>query len=161
LAHHAHGVDRAAIAGGAGRGRPWPLHLPPRRSKHRIDWFGAALLAVAITSLVLITTWGGTQYPWASAQILVLALLAATTLGSFIAVELRATEPILPMQLFRIRNFSLISAIGFLLGFAMFGAINFLPLYQQTVQGSSATNSGLLLLPMMGAAMVVSLFVGQ
>src|SRR5207253_455176 len=68
---------------------------------------------------------------------------------------------IIPLNLFRNGNFSVISAIGFLLGFAMFGAINFLPLFQQTVQGSSATNSGLLLLPMMGAAMVVSLFVGQ
>jgi EmrB/QacA subfamily drug resistance transporter len=137
------------------------LHLPSRRSEHRIDWLGAALLTVAITSMVLITTWGGSQYPWASAQILGLAVLAAATLALFVAVERRASEPILPLQLFAVRNFSLISGVGFLLGFAMFGAINFLPLYQQTVQGSSATNSGLLLLPMMASAMVVSLFVGQ
>jgi hypothetical protein len=70
-------------------------------------------------------------------------------------------EPILPLQLFARRNFSLISGVGFLLGFAMFGAITFLPLFQQTVQGMSATNSGMLLLPMMASAMVVSLFVGQ
>ena len=137
------------------------LHLPPRRSEHRIDWLGAGLLTVAITSMVLITTWGGSEYAWASAQILALAVLAAVTLALFILVERRAGEPILPLGLFANRNFSLISGIGFLLGFAMFGAINFLPLYQQTVQGASATNSGLLLLPMMGAAMVVSLFVGQ
>lgn len=137
------------------------LHLPRRRSEHRIDWLGAGLLTVAITSLVLITTWGGSQYPWASSEIVGLAVLAAAALGLFIVVEDRAPEPIMPLQLFAIRNFSLISGVGFLLGFAMFGAINFLPLYQQTVQGSSATNSGLLLLPMMGAAMVVSLFVGQ
>jgi len=137
------------------------LHLPRRRSEHRIDWLGAALLTVAITSMVLITTWGGSQYPWASAQILGLAVLAAATLALFVTVERRAPEPILPLQLFAVRNFSLISGVGFLLGFAMFGAINFLPLYQQTVQGSSATNSGLLLLPMMASAMVVSLFVGQ
>src|SRR5664280_619603 len=123
------------------------LHLPPRRSEHRIDWLGAGLLTVAITSLVLITTWGGSQYAWVSAQVGVVAVLAAITLVLFIVVERRAAEPILSLQLFRIRNFSLISGIGFLLGFAMFGAINFLPLYQQTVQGSSATNSGLLLLP--------------
>jgi EmrB/QacA subfamily drug resistance transporter len=137
------------------------LHLPPRRSEHRIDWLGAALLTVAITSMVLITTWGGSEYAWASAQILGLALLAVGTLAFFVLVERRAVEPILPLQLFRNRNFSLIAGVGFLLGFAMFGAINFLPLYQQTVQGSSATNSGLLLLPMMASAMVISLFVGQ
>lgn len=137
------------------------LHLPRHRSRHRIDWLGAGLLTVAITSLVLITTWGGSQYPWSSAKILGLAVLAAVTLASFISVERSAAEPILPLHLFANRNFSLISGVGFLLGFAMFGAINFLPLYQQTVQGASATNSGLLLLPMMGAAMVVSLFVGQ
>jgi len=137
------------------------LHLPRRRSEHRIDWLGAALLTVAITSLVLITTWGGSQYAWGSAQIIALVVLAAVTLVLFVVVERRVPEPILPLGLFANRNFSLISGIGFLLGFAMFGAINFLPLYQQTVQGSSATNSGLLLLPMMGAAMVVSLFVGQ
>ena len=74
----------------------------------------------------------------------------------------RAAEPILPLRMFRNRNFTLISVIGFLLGFAMFGAINFLPLYQQTVQGASATNSGLLLLPMMlGACWSSSMVAGQ
>ena len=137
------------------------LHLPKYRTEHRIDWPGAGLLAVGITALVLITTWGGNEYAWGSVQIIGLAALAAVTLTLFGIVERRAVEPILPLNLFANRNFSVISAVGFLLGFAMFGAINFLPLYQQTVQGASATNSGLLLLPMMGAAMVVSLFVGQ
>jgi predicted MFS family arabinose efflux permease len=137
------------------------LHLPRYRTEHRIDWLGAGLLAAGITALVLITTWGGNEYPWGSAQILGLAGLAAVSLAVFGLVERRTPEPILPLALFANRNFALISAIGFLLGFAMFGAINFLPLYQQTVQGASATNSGLLLLPMMLAAMLVSLFVGQ
>ncbi|GAA1819846.1 MFS transporter [Planosporangium flavigriseum] len=137
------------------------LHLPKYRTEHRIDWLGAGLLAVGITALVLITTWGGNEYAWGSAQILGLAALAAVSLAAFVVVERRAPEPVLPLNLFANRNFSLISAIGFLLGFAMFGAINFLPLFQQTVQGASATNSGLLLLPMMAAAMVVSLFVGR
>jgi EmrB/QacA subfamily drug resistance transporter len=137
------------------------LRLPRYRTEHRIDWLGAALLAVGITALVLITTWGGNEYAWRSAQILGLAALAAVSLAAFLLVERRVPEPILPLSLFANRNFSLISAIGFLLGFAMFGAINFLPLYQQTVQGASATNSGLLLLPMMASAMVVSLFVGR
>ena len=76
-------------------------------------------------------------------------------------MERRVQEPILPLALFANRNFALISVIGFLLGFAMFGAMNFLPLYQQTVQGASATNSGLLLLPLMFGMLVVSLVVGR
>ncbi len=137
------------------------LHLPKYRTEHRIDWLGAALLSVGITALVLITTWGGGQYAWGSWPILSLAVTAAVTLVLFAFVERRVAEPILSLDLFRNRNFTLVSAIGFLLGFAMFGAINFLPLFQQTVQGSSATNSGLLLLPMMLTMMVVSIFVGQ
>jgi EmrB/QacA subfamily drug resistance transporter len=137
------------------------LHLPRKRTEHRIDWLGAALLSVSMTALVLITTWGGTQYDWVSWQIIGLAVLAVVTLAIFIPVERRVAEPILPLHLFRNRNFTLISLVGFMLGFAMFGAITFLPLFQQTVQGASATNSGLLLLPMMISAMVVSLFVGQ
>ncbi|HEX6872543.1 MAG TPA: MDR family MFS transporter [Micromonosporaceae bacterium] len=137
------------------------LHLPKYRTEHRIDWLGAGLLSVGITALVLITTWGGGEYAWGSWQILGLAALGVLTLTVFALVERRVPEPILSLQLFRNRNFALVSAIGFLLGFAMFGAINFLPLYQQTVQGASATNSGLLLLPMMVAMMAVSVFAGQ
>lgn len=137
------------------------LHLPKYRTEHRIDWTGAGLLAVGITAVVLITAWGGTEYAWRSWQIVTLAAVALVTLVAFLFVERRAAEPVLSLELFRNRNFALVSAIGFLLGFAMFGAITFLPLYQQTVQGSSATNSGLLLLPMMGGMMVVSIFAGQ
>jgi EmrB/QacA subfamily drug resistance transporter len=137
------------------------LDLPKYRTEHRIDWWGAGLLSVGITALVLITTWGGGQYAWGSWQIIALAVVGVVSLLIFGIVERRVAEPVLSLELFRNRNFALVSAIGFLLGFAMFGAINFLPLYQQTVQGSSATNSGLLLLPMMLAMMVVSIFVGQ
>src|SRR6185369_16967026 len=137
------------------------LHLPKYRTEHRIDWLGAGLLSVGITALVLITTWGGNQYAWGSPQILGLAGLAVVTLLLFGVVERRVAEPIISLQLFRNRNFAVVSGIGFLLGFAMFGAINFLPLYQQTVQGASATNSGLLLLPMMLGMMTVSIIAGQ
>ena len=123
---------------------------------------GAGLLSVGITALVLITTWGGNEYAWGSPQIIGLAVLGVRRAGRRSAlVERRAAEPILPLDIFRNRNFALISVIGFLLGFAMFGAINFLPLYQQTVQGASATNCGLLLLPMMVGMLVVSLVAGR
>ena len=137
------------------------LDLPKRRTEHRIDWLGAALLSAGVTALVLITTWGGNQYAWGSAQILGLAALAVVALTAFVFVERRHQEPILPLGIFRNRNFSLVSGVGFLVGFAMFGAITFLPLYQQIVQGASATNSGLLLLPMMGGLLVTSLLVGR
>jgi len=137
------------------------LQLPKYRTEHRIDWLGAGLLSVGITALVLITTWGGSEYAWGSWEILGLAALAAVTLVAFGFVERRATEPILSLKLFRNRNFSLVAGMGFLVGFAMFGAITFLPLYQQTVQGASATNSGLLLLPMMAGMLVTSVTVGR
>lgn len=137
------------------------MHLPKYRTEHRIDWLGAALLSAGITSIVLITTWGGNEYDWASPQILGLVALAVVSLVVFGLVERRVLEPILPLGLFANRNFALISVIGFLLGSAMFGAMNFLPLFQQTVQGASATNSGLLLLPLMFGMMVVSIIVGR
>jgi EmrB/QacA subfamily drug resistance transporter len=137
------------------------MHLPKYRTEHRIDWLGAALLSVGITAIVLITTWGGSEYDWSSPQILGLAVLAVLSLVVFALVERRVSEPILPLNLFANRNFAVISVIGFLLGFAMFGAMNFLPLFQQTVQGASATNSGLLLLPLMFGMLVVSIGVGR
>jgi len=137
------------------------LRLPKYRTEHRIDWVGAVLLSVGITALVLITTWGGSQYAWASAEILGLAALAAVTLALFLVVERRVPEPIIPLRTFANRNFSLVAVMGFLVGFAMFGAVAFLPLYQQTVQGASATGSGLLLLPMMAGLLVTSVIGGK
>ncbi|WNI19723.1 MDR family MFS transporter [Streptomyces sp. ITFR-21] len=137
------------------------LHLPKKRGQARIDYLGAALLTVAITSLVLLTTWGGTQYAWGSVQIIGLLVLGLAALAAFLWAETRAAEPVMPLRIFRNGNFSLISLIGFLVGFTMFGAMTFLPLYQQTVQGASATNSGLLLLPLLLAMMVVSMVAGR
>ncbi|HZM78449.1 MAG TPA: MDR family MFS transporter [Candidatus Limnocylindrales bacterium] len=137
------------------------LHLPRRRTEHKIDWVGAGLLAIGITTVVLITTWGGKDYAWDSKIIVGLGLLAIVSLSVFVFVERRVPEPILPLALFKNANFSLVSGIGFLVGFGLFGAVSFLPLYMQTVQGASATNSGLLLLPMMGGVMVTSIIIGQ
>ncbi|MET9410705.1 MDR family MFS transporter [Streptomyces sp. NPDC002935] len=137
------------------------LHLPKKRSETRIDYLGAALLTVGITSIVLVTTWGGTEYAWSSARIMELIGLGVASLVGFVFWQTKAAEPIVPLHIFRSRNFTLMSIIGFVTGFAMFGATLFLPLYQQAVQGASATNSGLLLLPMLGAMLVTSMVAGR
>ncbi|MDI3388896.1 MDR family MFS transporter [Streptomyces sp. B-S-A8] len=137
------------------------LHLPKKRSQARIDYVGAALLTVGITAIVLVTTWGGTEYAWGSTMIVGLSVLGVASLGAFLYSQTRAADPIVPLHIFRSRNFTLMSVIGFITGFVMFGAVLFLPLYQQSVQGASATNSGLLLLPMLLSMMVVSLIAGR
>ncbi len=137
------------------------LKLPLHRTEHKIDYLGAALLAVAATAIVLVSTWGGTQYAWGSGRIIGLGAVAVAATVAFLLVEARATEPMLPLRLFRNRNFSLVAGLSFLVGLAMFGAFTFLPLYQQTVQGASATVSGLLLTPMMVGVMVTSIIAGQ
>ena len=113
------------------------------------------------TAIVLVSTWGGTEYAWRSPQIIGLVVLAVAAVVAFLMVEARVAEPILPLHVFRNRNFSLVTALSFLAGLAMFGAITFLPLYQQTVQGASPTISGLLLTPMMVGVMITSLIAGQ
>ncbi|MGW6536873.1 MDR family MFS transporter [Streptomyces sp. NPDC055011] len=139
------------------------LHLPrkQRAAGTRIDFLGAALLTVGITAIVLVTTWGGTEYAWGSATVVGLAVGGAAALAAFLYVETRASDPIMPLHIFRSRNFTLMSLIGFITGFVMFGAVLYLPIFQQSVQGASATNSGLLLLPMLLSMMVVSLVVGR
>jgi EmrB/QacA subfamily drug resistance transporter len=137
------------------------LHLPKKRSKAGIDYLGVVLMTVGITSIVLVTTWGGTQYAWTSARIMELIGLGVAALVGFVFRQTRAAEPVLPLHIFRSRNFTLMSVIGFITGFVMFGAMLFLPLYQQSVQGASATNSGLLLLPMLGAMLVTSIIAGR
>ncbi|KUJ35408.1 MDR family MFS transporter [Streptomyces sp. MI02-2A] len=137
------------------------LHLPKKRTKARIDYLGAGLLTVGITSIVLVTTWGGSEYAWTSARIMELTGIGVASLIGFVFWQTKAAEPVVPLHIFRGRNFSLMSVIGFITGFVMFGAVLFLPLYQQAVQGASATNSGLLLLPMLGAMLVVSMVAGR
>ncbi|MGH8927267.1 MAG: MDR family MFS transporter [Acidimicrobiia bacterium] len=125
------------------------LNLPFHRHEHRIDYRGAVLLVTGVSALLLVTVWGGSQYAWTSPVIIGLALGGVALLGGFMSWEARAEEPILPLRLFSDRTFTLTSAAGFIVGLAMFGGIIFLPLFLQIVVGASATNSGLLLLPMM------------
>jgi predicted MFS family arabinose efflux permease len=137
------------------------LNLPIKRVSHRVDYLGGILLGVAATALILLATWGGTEYAWASAQIIGLALLSAAALAGFIVAETRAPEPMLPLHVFKNRNFSVTMALTFLVGLAMFGAMTFLPLFQQTVQGESPTISGLALTPMMIGVTITSILAGQ
>jgi EmrB/QacA subfamily drug resistance transporter len=137
------------------------MHLPRLRVQHKIDYAGAITLAIAATSIILMTTWGGTQYAWGSAQVIGLIVLAIISTVAFLAIEARAAEPIMPLGVFRNRNFSVAIAMSFLLGLALFGALTFLPLYQQTVQHLSPTASGLMLIPMMLGSTVTALISGQ
>jgi predicted MFS family arabinose efflux permease len=126
-----------------------------------IDYAGAAVLSVTISALVLATTWGGVEYDWGSPAILGLGALTLAGTALFLAVERRAAEPLLPLRLFRVRTFSIACSIGLLLGAGMFGVIAFLPLFLQTVNGASASNSGLLLIPLMLGLIGASVVAGQ
>jgi EmrB/QacA subfamily drug resistance transporter len=131
------------------------------RIEHRIDYEGTALLAVALSAIVLATTLGGTSYDWDSAVIVGMGVLAVLALAGFAVAERRAPEPVLPPALFRNRVFVVTSAVGLVVGFALFGALTFLPLFQQVVRGDSPTESGLQLLPVMGGLLATSIVSGQ
>lgn len=131
------------------------------RVHHVIDYLGALLLAGAATAFVLLTSTGGTTYAWGSAPIVAMGVIGVVLLGLFIVAEHRAEEPILPLHLFRIRAFSVASVVGFVIGFAMYGAITFLPLFIQDVRGVSPTQSGLEILPLMGGLLVTSIVSGR
>jgi len=137
------------------------LHVSENRVQHKVDYLGGTLLAVAATAIILLATWGGTEYGWGSVQIIGLALLAVATTAGFCSTEMRAPEPILPLHVFKNRNFTVAITLTFLTGVAMFGAMTFLPLYQQTVQGASPTVSGLMLTPMMIGVTITSILAGQ
>jgi EmrB/QacA subfamily drug resistance transporter len=131
------------------------------RVKHAIDYLGTLLLALTLSSVVLLTTLGGTSYAWGSPFIVGLGIAAVVGLIAFIAVERRAAEPVLPPALFRNRVFAVTSLIGFVVGFALFGALTYLPLFQQIVRGDSPTESGLQLVPIMVGVLIASIGSGQ
>ncbi|WP_329612999.1 MFS transporter [Streptomyces brevispora] len=137
------------------------LKLPKPTVRPRLDILGALLLAAASTCLVLLTSWGGTEYAWGSRTILGLAAGAAGTTLLFIAVEHRAPEPIIPLRLFRDSIFNVSALVGAVVGVALFGAASYLPTFLQMVDGATATESGLLMLPMMGGIVAASVVSGQ
>ncbi|MFB6561990.1 DHA2 family efflux MFS transporter permease subunit [Streptomyces sp. NPDC056400] len=136
------------------------LHIPARSSRHTIDYLGTFLIACVATCLVLVASLGGT-WGWGSAQIIGVAVLGAVLLVGFLLVERKAAEPVLPLGLFRIRTFTLCSAISFVVGFAMFGAMVYLPTFLQIVQGVSPTMSGVHMLPMVIGMLLTSTVSGQ
>jgi EmrB/QacA subfamily drug resistance transporter len=131
------------------------------RVHHTIDYMGTALLSLAATSLILLTSLGGTTYPWASLPIYILGVAGVALIVLFAFVERRAKEPVLPLHLFKTRVFSSTSIVGFIVGFAMFGAITYLPAFFQVVRGISPTISGVYLLPLMAGLLVTSIGSGQ
>ena len=137
------------------------LSVPAVQVKPRIDYMGFVLLSTAATCVVLVTTWGGDQYAWTSPVVLAVGAGAVVAVGLFVVVERRAAEPVIPLTLFANRAFVVAASVGFLVGFAMFGAITYLPQYQQIVQGASATASGLQLLPLMAGLLTASIGSGQ
>lgn len=137
-------------------------HRPFRdREKHRVDYLGSVILMSATSALVLATIWGGNQYEWTSPQIIGLLVFSVVAALVFIPVENRAAEPIMPMYLFKNRNFLLTLGASLALGVAMFGAVEYIPTYLQMALGVSATAAGLLMIPMMGAMLVVSIITGR
>ena len=137
------------------------FHVPVVKQRHAIDYLGAILLAGALSSVVLFTSLGGVTYAWRSWQIIGLIVLSLILIPAFIWVESRAAEPIIPLELFKNHTFSVTSAIGFIVGFALFGAITYLPLYLQVAKGSTPTVSGLQLTPLMAGVLVTSIASGQ
>lgn len=135
------------------------LHVPAQR--HKIDYLGATLLTAGVSAIILLTTWGGNEYPWGSATIVGLGAAGLVLLSAFVLVESRADEPIIPLSLFRSSVFSVASALGFLIGLAMFGAIVFIPLFLQLVYGVSPTSSGLRMLPLMAGLLGASVISGR
>ncbi|MET7512658.1 MFS transporter [Streptomyces sp. NPDC005480] len=137
------------------------LHIPVRSAKHTIDYLGTFLIAAVATCLVLVASLGGTTWAWDSAQIIGLAVLGVVLAVVFVRVERRAAEPVLPLKLFRIRTFTLSAVISFVVGFAMFGAMTYLPTFLQVVQGISPTLSGVHMLPMVIGLLLSSTASGQ
>ncbi|GGX90343.1 MFS transporter [Streptomyces anandii] len=137
------------------------LKLPKPPARGRFDVLGALLLAAASTCLVLLTSWGGTEYAWDSRVVLGLGAGAAAAAVLFLVVEHFAVEPLIPLRLFKDSVFNVSALVGLVVGVALFGAASYLPTFLQMVDGASATESGMLMLPMMGGIVGASIVSGQ
>jgi len=137
------------------------LRIPRKAERHVIDYLGTVLVAAVATCLVLVASLGGTTWGWGSAQTVGLAVLGVVLLAAFVLVERRAAEPVLPLKLFRVRTFTLSAVISFIVGFAMFGGMTYLPTFLQIVHGITPTLSGVHMLPMVAGMLLSSTGSGQ
>ena len=137
------------------------FHSRAAHVHRQVDYLGASLLAAGLSAIILFTSLGGTTWAWDSPQSIALIILGPLLLIAFVLAERRAAEPIVPLQLFQNRIFVVTSAVGFIVGFALFGAVTYLPLYLQIVKGHSPSSSGLLLTPLMAGLIVTSIGSGQ
>jgi len=137
------------------------LHIPKVKREHKIDYFGALILVLAVTSVLLATSVYGPENGWTDSRTLTVFGLGLFLTLAFLWQETRAKEPILPLRLFKNHTFSLTSVLGFIIGAGMFGAIVMLPLYLQVVKGNSATEAGLKLIPLMLGIVSMSIFSGK
>ncbi|MFZ1469379.1 MAG: MDR family MFS transporter [Paracoccaceae bacterium] len=139
----------------------WGFHAPAEKVDHRIDYLGAALLSLTLAMLVLVTSLGGQAFGWTSPQALAMMALALGSLMAFLFVETRASEPVLPLALFRGNVFNVTSAIGFVSGAMMFGTLTFIPLYLQIAKGTTPTQSGWQMIPLTVGILTASTLSGQ
>jgi EmrB/QacA subfamily drug resistance transporter len=140
-------------------GATLPASAPARRPS--IDYVGAGLLASGLSAIVLVTSLGGTTWAWDSSELVLVAVLGVALIGAFLLAERGAREPVLPLSLLRDRVFAVAGSLSLIVGFALFGAVTFLPLYFQTVDLASPTGAGLHLVPMMAGVLVMSIVSGQ
>lgn len=136
------------------------LHLPHRRTDAPLDLVGIVTLSGALVAILLATSWGGTTYPWSSAQVVGLYVIGAALLAVFVPIELRAAEPVLPLRLFRNGIFTASNVASLLVAMGMFGAVFYIPVFAQGVLGVNAASSGAIIMPMSAAMIVVGIVVG-
>jgi EmrB/QacA subfamily drug resistance transporter len=137
------------------------LPTASERVHRTVDYAGTALLAAALSAIVLATSLGGTSFAWGSPVIIGLGVGGMLLLAAFVLAERRASEPVLPPRLLSNRVFVVTGGVGFVVGFALFGAVTYMPLFLQVVKGSSPTGSGLQLVPLMGGLLITSIASGQ
>lgn len=135
------------------------LRVGDKKAAH-FDWLGALFIATFTSSLILMTTWAGTQYEWGSPTIIGLGISTVISAVLLIIVELRAAEPLIPVSLFKNRNMALTTASGTMMGLAMFGVLGYMPTYLQMVHTMTPTEAGLMMIPMMAGLIGTSTSVG-
>jgi len=131
------------------------------RVHHTIDYLGTALMGAGLSAIVLGASLGGTSFAWGSPVIVGLGVAGVVLIAAFAVGERHAREPVLPLRLLRNRVFAVTGAVGFVVGFSLFGAVTYLPLFLQVVKGASPTGSGLQLIPLVGGLLITSIASGQ